>query len=78
MNTATVNSTNLAPASQVPGTLTLNEGYFATRNWFDWLFAALLGGGAFFVLSRYADAMDGYEKGILIGLTPCAIALGWF
>ncbi len=69
MNTAT---------QTLPRTLTLNEGYFAKRNWLDWLFAALLVAGAAFVFSRYTNAMDGYEKGILIGLTPCAIALGWF
>jgi cytochrome c-type biogenesis protein CcsB len=78
MNTATVNSSNVAPASQALGTLTLNEGYFAKRNGFDWAFAALLIAGVAFVFSRYASAMDGYEKGILIGITPCAIALGWF
>lgn len=27
-------------------TLTLHEGYFARRNWFDWLFAALAVVGA--------------------------------
>ncbi len=69
MNTAT---------QSLPRTLTLHEGYFAKRNWLDWLFAALLVAGAAFVFSRYAGAMDGYEKGILIGLVPCAIALGWF
>jgi cytochrome c-type biogenesis protein CcsB len=69
---------NTAAANAPLGTLTLNEAYFAKRNWFDWLFAALLMGGAVFAFSRYAGAMDVYEKGILIGLTPCAIALGWF
>ncbi len=85
MNTATTTTLNAStisahPSGQAPGakTLTLNEGYFAKRSPLDWLFAALLMAGAVFVFSRYADAMDGYEKGILIGLTPCAIALGWF
>ena len=66
MNTATL------------GTMTLNEGYFAKRNWFDWLFAAAVVAGGLFVFSRYAQAMDVYEKGILIGAMPSAIALAWF
>ena len=69
---------NTAAANAPLATLTLNEAYFAKRNGLDWLFAVLLAGGAVFAFSRYAGAMDGYEKGILIGLTPCAIALGWF
>ena len=69
---------NTAAANAPLATLTLNEAYFAKRNGLDWLFAMLLAGGAVFAFSRYAGAMDGYEKGILIGLTPCAIALGWF
>ena len=66
MNTATLS------------TMTLNEGYFAKRNWFDWLFAATVLAGGLFVFSRYAQAMDVYEKGILIGVMPSAIALAWF
>ena len=34
-------------------TLTLNEGYFARRNWLDWLFAALVLAGGLFALQRY-------------------------
>jgi cytochrome c-type biogenesis protein CcsB len=59
-------------------TLTLHEGYFVKRNWFDWVFAALVLAGGVFAFSRYADAMDVYEKGILLGAMPAAIALGWF
>lgn len=59
-------------------TLTLNEGYFAKRNWFDWLFAAIVIAGGLYVFSRYNDAMDVYEKGILLGAMPSAIMLGWF
>lgn len=59
-------------------TLTLNEGYFAKRNWFDWLFAAIVLAGGLYVFSRYNGAMDVYEKGILLGAMPSAIMLGWF
>ena len=59
-------------------TLTLHEGYFARRNWFDWLFAALAVVGGLYALQRYGAYMDGYEKGILLGSIPSAIWLGWF
>lgn len=59
-------------------TLTLNEGYFSRRNWFDWLFAALVIAGGLFAFSRYSAYMDVYEKGILLGTVPAAIWLGWF
>ncbi len=59
-------------------TVTLNEGWLARRTAFDWLFAALVAGGALFALQRYGSGMDGYEKGILLGAIPCTIWLGWF
>ena len=59
-------------------TLTLNEGYFARRNWFDWLFAAVVVVGLGFALQRYAAYMDVYEKGILLAAIPSMIWLGWF
>jgi cytochrome c-type biogenesis protein CcsB len=58
--------------------LTLNEGYLAKRNALDWLFAAIVLCGAIYVYVMYSDAMDVYEKGILLGAVPSAIALGWF
>ncbi len=58
--------------------MTLDEGYFAKRNWFDWLFAAIVIAGGLYVFVRYLDAMDVYEKGILLGAMPSAIWLGWF
>ena len=59
-------------------TLTLNEGYFVRRTWFDWFFAlaALAGGG--YALLRYSGYMDVYEKAILICSIPAAIWIGWF
>ena len=59
-------------------TLTLNEGFFARRNGLDWLFALAVIAGGLFAFSRYAQAMDVYEKGILLGAIPSAIWLGWF
>ena len=53
-------------------------GAFTGRSWYDWLFAALVLAGGAFAFTRYAGAMDVYEKAILIGAMPAAIALGWF
>ena len=54
------------------------KGYFARRNAMDWLFAAVMLVATLIAFSLYHGAMDGYEKGILLGTTPAAIALGWF
>ena len=59
-------------------TLTLHEGFFARRNWFDWLFAVIVAAGGVYAFARYAAYMDVYEKGILIGAVPAAIWIGWF
>ena len=56
----------------------LNKGYFARRNLLDWLFAALVLAGGLFAFVRYQAHMDVYEKGILLGAIPSAIAMGWF
>ena len=69
MNTATTTS---------PTTLTLNESFRSRRNWFDWLFAAIVVVGGLFALQRYGAYMDVYEKGILLGAIPASIWLGWF
>ena len=58
--------------------MTLTPGFFARRNWLDWLFAALVLLGTAFAFSRYQLAMDGYEKVILLCTAPSAIWLGWF
>lgn len=65
-------------SSVTASTMTLNEGYFVRRNWFDWLFAALVVMGGVFALQQYYGAMDVYETGILIGTIPTMIWLGWF
>ena len=59
-------------------TLTLNDSWRARRSAFDWLFAVLVVAGGAFALSRYAHAMDYYEKVILVGAVAAAIWLGWF
>jgi len=56
----------------------LSEGYFARRNALDWLFAALVLAGGLFAFVRYQAHMDIYEKWILLGTIPSAIAMGWF
>lgn len=59
-------------------TLTLNEGYFFRRNAFDWVFAALVLLGGLYAFVNYQHAMDVYEKSILLGCIPAAVAMGWF
>jgi cytochrome c-type biogenesis protein CcsB len=59
-------------------TLTLHEGFFSRRNWFDWLFALLVAAGGLFAFGRYSAYMDVYEKGILLGAIPAAVWIGWF
>ncbi|PXW92776.1 cytochrome c-type biogenesis protein CcsB [Sphaerotilus hippei] len=48
------------------------------RGVLDWLFAALILGGAAFAWQRYGASMDGYERGILICAVPALVSLGWF
>jgi cytochrome c-type biogenesis protein CcsB len=60
------------------GAVLLSEGYFAKRNLFDWMFAALIFAGGLYALTLYGGAMDVYERGILLAFMPAAIALGWF
>ncbi|MGE8319636.1 MAG: c-type cytochrome biogenesis protein CcsB [Comamonas sp.] len=73
-------NTIATPSPQQPRgqTVTLNQGYFARRNVLDWVFALAVVVGGAFAFQRYGHAMDVYEKGILIGTVPSAIALGWF
>jgi cytochrome c-type biogenesis protein CcsB len=52
-------------------------GYFRRLGALDWLFAAVLLGGALFALNRYGAYMDGYEKAILLLAAPTFAALGW-
>jgi cytochrome c-type biogenesis protein CcsB len=67
MNTATTTTT-----------LVLHEGFFSRRTLFDWLFAVLVAAGGFYAFAKYAQAMDVYEKGILLAAIPAGVWLGWF
>ena len=53
-------------------------GFVSGRSLFDWLFAALVFSAVAFALSHFGAAMDVYEKSILLGAMPAAVALGWF
>jgi len=59
-------------------TLTLHEGYFSRRGWFDWLFALIVAAGGLYAFSQYQPYMDVYEKAILVATVPSAIWVGWF
>ncbi len=72
MNTSTLQTTTVSLGRVRPA------GVIAGRSAFDWIFAALVLAGAGFAFQRYHASMDVYEKGILVGAVPAAIALGWF
>jgi len=59
-------------------TITLNPGYFSQRSLADWGFALLTLLGMVFALSRYQEAMDVYEQGILVASVPALVWLGWY
>lgn len=67
MNTTTLNLNRPAAGS-----------FFGGRSLPDWVFALLVLVGGAYAWSRYGSAMDGYERTILVGALPAAIALGWF
>jgi cytochrome c-type biogenesis protein CcsB len=58
-------------------TYSQTPGYFKRLGMLDWLFAAVLLGGALFGLVRYGAYMDVYEKAILLLAAPTFAALGW-
>ena len=78
MNTTTSINTTTLSAARANSTMSLSQGYFASRNAMDWLFAAVLAGGFLYAFARYGGFMDVYEKGILLAAIPAGIALGWF
>lgn len=45
-----------------------------TLNWFDWLYIAVLAGGAGYAYSRFGAYMDGYEQ-VILPLTAIALAV---
>ena len=78
MNTAARTDIPLRARSPGDTSVVLGVGFMARRSPLDWLFALIVVAGGLGSLWRYADAMDIYDKGILIGTVPAAIALGWF
>ncbi len=76
MNTATANQT--IELKKDRGGQGLEPGYFARRNMWDWLFAALIVAGTAIAFALYGSAMDVYEKAILVGTAPSLIWLAWF
>lgn len=73
-----MNTTTLSSRTTDANTISLQQGYFAKRNALDWIFAAIVMAGGLYAFSRYSTFMDVYEKGILLGAIPAAIAIGWF
>ncbi len=69
-------TTTLSASGSTP--FSLSPGYFARRNPLDWVFAVLVAVGCVYAFVRYSAYMDVYEKGILLGAIPAAIAMGWF
>jgi len=51
--------------------------FWSQRSVLDWIFAALILLGAGYAWQHYGAAMNGYEKGILVGAVPSLIWLGW-
>jgi cytochrome c-type biogenesis protein CcsB len=58
--------------------LGLGPGFLARRDRWDWLFAALVFGGAAWAFVQYGSAMNIYEKWILAGCVPSLVGLSWF
>ncbi|OOG41249.1 c-type cytochrome biogenesis protein CcsB [Polaromonas sp. A23] len=73
-----MNTTTLSSRTTDANTISLQQGYFAKRNALDWIFAAIVVVGGLYAFARYSTFMDVYEKGILLGAIPAAIAIGWF
>jgi cytochrome c-type biogenesis protein CcsB len=73
-----MNTTTLSSRTTDANTISLQQGYFAKRNALDWIFAAIVAAGGLYAFARYSTFMDVYEKGILLGAIPAAIAIGWF
>jgi len=52
--------------------------FFRRLGLFDWLFAAMVVGGAGYAYTRYASIMDAYEVIILAGTALATTWLGWY
>jgi len=53
------------------------RGQRGTVDWTDIVYFVLLSLGAFYALSQYSYAMDGYEKAILVATVPSLVWMGW-
>ena len=71
MNTATTTAATTT-------TIDLQPGLLARRSAMDWVFALIAIAAGAFAFVRYAEFMDVYEKGILVGTVPAAIWMAWF
>jgi len=76
MNTATASQTIELKKDKGGGGL--QPGYFARRDRWDWLFAAVMVLGGVFAFVQYGSAMNVYEQWILAGTVPGLVWLGWF
>src|SRR5205085_5110182 len=45
-------------ATTTTRTIVLHEGFFSQRNWFDWLFAAVVLAGGLYAFAQYHQYMD--------------------
>ncbi len=59
-------------------TLTLQQGYWASRSLYDWIFAAVVLLATGFAYSQYRGSMNVYEEWILAGCAPSLIWLAWY
>jgi cytochrome c-type biogenesis protein CcsB len=59
-------------------TLTLSQGYWASRSAYDWVFAAVVLAATAFAYSQYRGAMNVYEEWILAACAPSLVWLAWY
>lgn len=50
---------------------------FKKLSWFDWIYAALLWGGALYAFNQYGQYMDVFEKTFLFGFAGVFSWMGW-
>jgi len=74
MNAATHTIELKKSDSSVP----MKPSYWAARNAWDWVFAAMVLVGLTYNYFLFAEHLDRYELGVLILLAPSWIALAWF
>jgi cytochrome c-type biogenesis protein CcsB len=65
------------PAAPVLRRRPVKQSFIASLNAFDWVFAALLIGGAGFAMNRYSAHMNYYDKLVMVCAVPTFAVLGW-